>query len=885
MKHRSRTRTVLFASLVAALVVGVGVTWQTLGAAAEQAGTAKVPGNEWPPARPESTITGALTPDEALASFSVPPGYRVELVAAEPLVDTPILADFDADGRMWVIEMPGFLPDESGGDSKEPIDRVVVLEDTDDDGKMDKRTIFADKLAMPKAIKVLADGVLIGEPPNLWFMRDTNGDLKADTKEKLDHNYGRGANVEHDANSLMWAMDNVLYSSEHTWDLRWKHGKFESLPALNRGQWQIAQDDVGRVYRNVNDAPLFVDYTPARYFLRNPHNPRTRGLYESLIDQIDATVYPIRDTRGVNRGYRDEYFRADGSSIVIQGTSGPTIYRGDKYPENMRGTAFIADSPTNLVHQMTIVDDGSGRLTAKNTHPRGEFFASSDERSRPVHTYSAPDGTLYVIDMYRGVVQAGGIWSDYLTDYIRKNKLLLPVGYGRIWRVVYGTGPNTRGPKPALSKATPAQLVSTLSHANGWWRDTAQQLLIQRGDTSVTPALEKLAAGAPDPRTRLHALWTLEGLDQLTPPLVSTALADSSADVRASGIKLAERWLATPGHAIAAPVLKLAQDASWTVRRQFAASLGALPGDARIAPAVTVLSRDGNDPVVVDALVSGLRGVESRVLQQLIQTPSTPEPAEGVMMLSAALAKSGDVALVQLALDAATDAKRPAWQRRALLTGLSEGLPDPPLAGRAGGVRTPGLSAPGRDRAQVTPGKGVTLPGEPASLTKLAAGGGADADLAADLAARLQWTGKPAPAAPPLAPLTADEQKRYESGGALYASRCGGCHGAQGEGKGKLGAALANSKWVNAPAAFPIRILANGKEGPVGMMPPVVKQLSDEQIADVLTYIRRAWGNTGSPITAVEVRETRQGNVHDGVWTEEELSKLLQAATRGRGGQ
>ena len=531
----------------AAVVIAAvaGLSWQTLAA---QAGTAKVPGNVWPPKRAGSTITGPLTPEQALETLSVPPGYRVELVAAEPLVDSPILIDFDADGRMWVAEMPGFLPDESGRDSDKPIDRVVVLEDTDDDGKMDKRTVFAEGLAMPKGLKVLDNGgLVVGESPNLWYMRDTDGDLKADVKEKIADNYGRGNNVEHDANSVFWAMDNVMYSSEHTFDIRWKNGKFESLRTLNRGQWQIAQDDVGRIYRNVNDAPLFVDYTPARYFLRNPNNPRTRGLYESLIEQMDATVYPVRDTRGVNRGYRDEYFRADGSSIVIQGTSGPTIYRGDKYPESVRGHAFIADSTVNLVHEMTIVDDGSGRLTAKNTLPQGEFFASSDERCRPVHAYSAPDGTLYVIDMYRGVVQAGGIWSDYLTDYIRKNKMLLPVGYGRIWRVVYGNGPNARGPKPALSKATPAQLVSTLSHPNGWWRDTAQQLLVQRGDKSAVAALESLAASAPDRRTKLHALWTLDGVDAITPAVVTKALADPSSDVRAAAIRISERWLADAG--------------------------------------------------------------------------------------------------------------------------------------------------------------------------------------------------------------------------------------------------------------------------------------------------------------------------------------------------
>ena len=381
MTHRSRQR-ILTASVVTALVIGAGFTWQTLGATAEQAGTSKVPGNAWPPKRAGSANAAALTPEDAMATFSVPPGYHVELVVAEPMVDSPILMDFDADGRLWVVEMPGFLPDESGQDSKEPIDRIVVLEDTNDDGKMDKRTIFADKLDAPRAIKVLKDGVLIGIPPSLWLMRDTDGDLKADTREKVNDTYGRGSNIEHDANSLLWAMDNIIYSSEHTWDLKWKNGKFESLPTISKGQWQISQDDFGRVYKNTNDSPLFVDFTPARYFLRNPNNPRTRGLYESLLEQMDATVYPVRDTRGVNRGYRDELFRADGSSIVIQGTSGPTIYRGDKYPAGVRGDAFIADSTTNLVHQMKIVDDGQGRLTAKNAIPQGEFFASSDERCR-----------------------------------------------------------------------------------------------------------------------------------------------------------------------------------------------------------------------------------------------------------------------------------------------------------------------------------------------------------------------------------------------------------------------------------------------------------------------------------------------------------------------
>ena len=236
-------------------------------------GTAKVPGNIWQPTRKQMEKSVALSPEEEMKTFSMPPGFHVELVASDPMIESPILMDFDPDGRLWVLEMLTFLPDTSGRDSREPLNRVSVLEDTNGDGKMDKKTVFADNLAMPRALKVLEHGVLVGEPPNLWLLKDTDGDLKADTKELVANTYGNpNGGIEHNANSLFWAMDNVMYSSEHVWDLRLRDGKFDSLPALSRGQWLVSQDDAGRIYRNVNDSPLFVDYTPSRYFLRNPNN-------------------------------------------------------------------------------------------------------------------------------------------------------------------------------------------------------------------------------------------------------------------------------------------------------------------------------------------------------------------------------------------------------------------------------------------------------------------------------------------------------------------------------------------------------------------------------------------------------------------------------------
>jgi len=884
-----RRRIFLALSTTGVLGLGAAIVAQSQGVA----GTSTLPGNVWRPAKPEMPRSIALSPQEELKTFSVPPGFHVELVASEPLIDSPILMDFDSDGRLWVVEMPTFLPDTSGRDSKEPLDRVSVLEDTDGDGVMDKKTVFADKLSGPRALKVLEHGVLIGDPPNLWLMKDTDGDLKADTRELVTNTFGNpNGGIEHNANSLFWALDNVMYSSEHVWDVKWQNGKLESLPALSRGQWTVSQDDAGRIYRNVNDSPLFVDYTPSHYFLRNPNGVRTRGLYELLIEQQDATLYPVRSNRGVNRGYRDPFFRQDGSSIVIQGAGGPTIYRGDTYPKELQGNAFFPDSPTNLVHRLVVTNDGTGRLKSTNGYTRGEFLASSDERFRPASVFDGPDGNLYVVDMYRGVVQAGGLWTDYLTDYIKTHDLQLPVGKGRIWRVVYGNRPTRRPAPPALSKAASAQLVQTLSNPKGWWRDTAQRILVERGDTSVTPALKALTASAPDWRTKLHALWTLDGLNAIDVASVRKALTDANADVRASGIRLSERWLDKDAE-LRTAVIALIDDKNWNVRRQVAASLGAMPAADRVDPAVTVLTRDGADPIIVDAAVSSLNGVEAEVLAKVMQTKTAAAPAgapsDAVSMLAGAVAKSGDAAAVQRVIDVVVDASRPEWERIALLRGLDAGLPPLGAAGRGGrggrgggaGGGLPGLSAPG-GRVVVTPGRGVSLPAEPTALSALATSDGSLASLAKSVTAKLDWPGRPAPVVT-AAPLTAEQQKRFDAGAELYKNICMGCHQDDGRGKEKLGGNLVDSQFVNAPdPSSMIRVLLAGKEGQIGLMPPLGASLTDEQIASALTYIRRSWGHTAAPVDPMNVMELRaltKGRTKP--WTDQEL---LAAGRGGRGG-
>jgi mono/diheme cytochrome c family protein/glucose/arabinose dehydrogenase len=848
----------------------------------------------WPaPVQNVSSDSPVLTPEAELATFHLPPGYRAELVASEPMVIDPVAVDFDTEGRLWVVEMPGFMPDTSGTDSREPTGRVVVLEDDNDDGRMDRRTVFLDKLILPRAIKVLDKGVLVGEPPNLWLARDTSGDLKADTKDLVRNDYGRlEGNPEHNANSLHWGMDNIIYTSEHTYHLKLENGKFDVVPTPSRGQWGVGSDDAGRIYRNWNEQPLFVDVVPAKYFARNPNLARTRGLYEIMMDPSDMTVWPVRPTRGVNRGYRDGVLRPDGSLTTYVSAGTPVIYRGDRLPRDLYGDAFITESAGNLVHRLKIVDDGSGRLSARNAYARGEFFASTDERFRPVNLFSAPDGTLIVVDMYRGVIQDGQYWTEYLRDYIKTNRLELPVNLGRIWRVVHETTKRDR--KPALGKQTPQGLVTLLSHANGWHRDTAQRLLVERGEKSVAPALEQLAATSADWRTRLHAAWTLDGLGEIDEATVSRLVADRSADVRAAGIRLSERWLGQAGHPLQAVVIKLGDDPNWIVRRQVAASLGALPAGARVAPVAAMLTKYRTDPITVDAGISGLAGLEAEALEQILKdgiakTSTTAsgttqvalashEPSDHIAMLAAAIGRGRDAASVGRLVARATSGKEIAgWQAMAILEGLNTGLEGG--GGRGGG----GGGGGGRGGRGFAGASALALPEEPVGLTALKDRKNGLTPLATRLADRLTWPGKPAPVVT-VVPLTPAQQKQFAQGQEIYANLCVACHQPDGQGREKIAPSLVTSRYVLADPAIATRIVLSGKEGSVGLMPPLGATLSDEQVAAVLTYIRREWGHTASAVAAADVKEVRgMTSSRTRPWTEEEMSRLV-GGRGGRGG-
>ena len=813
-------------------------------------------------------------PIDALKSFAMPPGYAVELVAAEPLVQDPILMEFDGDGRLWVMELPGWAYNLSMENSLEPVNRLVVLDDSDNDGVFDKRTVFADKLVLPRAFKILAGGcALIGEPPTLWKACDTDGDLKADTKEKVADGFARLGVLEHGANGLFWGMDNLLVVSEHEWNVAYRAGQFVTVPGLRRGQWGVTQDDAGRIYRNVNTDPLFVDYVSPDYYARNPDLVRTRGLYENLVDQEKTNIWPAHPTFGLNRGYRREVFRADGTASYYGGVSSPLIYRGTRLPAEVQGMGFVADGATNIVHLLRLKDDGHGRLAAEDYYAKGEFLASTDVRFRPTALAGGPDGSFYIADMYRGVSQDGPLQTDYLRDYITKRGLARGTGHGRIYRVVHvgangATAPMPRDARPQMSRDTTTALVAHLSHPNGWWRDTAQQLLVQRADPKSLPLLAKLARDRKsDWRTRLHALWTLNGIGGMQPALALAAMVDARPELRAAGLRLAEPWLAKGDRKISKAALALAADANWQVRVQLAASLGALPAEQRTAPMIALLKTQGDDPVLVDAALSGLKGGEMAVLTALAGQAGAPR--EALAMLAGALAKRRDAGLGQL-VAMAGDAGQPAPVRSALLDGLALGL--------AGGVQAGGNAVAGGRAGGNIPGvtrqrgggNRFELASEPRGLAVLADGKDALAEPARKLLALVTWPGRPAP--PALPPRSASEEALFRRGQSIYVEQCSGCHQVQGQGQATVAPPLAGSKRVAANGDVPVRILTNGLEGKIGLMPPLGSAMSDEEVDAVLTYLRQSWGNTGTPLPPAAVKEWRLAFAHRTTpWSEKDI--------------
>lgn len=802
-----------------------------------------------PPVVGESAVAPVYTPEQSLAQLRLPDGYRAELVAAEPLVHDPVAVDFDADGRMYVVEMRAYMPNIRGEGEDRPIGRIVVLEDVDDDGRMDKSTVFLDSLVLPRAVKVLERGVLVAAPPNLFLARDTTGDLVADVTEIVRRDYGSlRSNPEHNANGLQWGIDNWLHNANWAGQLRVRDRDFAYRWTPSIGQWGVSADDYGRQFRNSNEDPLRASVIPTHYAARDSGGPRVRGIYDPLTPNV--AVWPARKTPAVNRGYRPQTLRPDSTLAHYTAAGSPTTFIGDRLPSELRRSVFVTESAGNLVGRFVVDEHPDGSLSARPAYERREFLASTDERFRPVNLASAPDGTLYVVDMYRGIIQHRVYITDYLAEKIKERGLDGPVGMGRVYRIVHSS--TRRGPRPLLSRATPGQLVAHLSHPNGWWRITAQRLIVERQLRSVASALRALFHSAPDDRTRLHALWTLEGLDSIDESIVIAAMADSSPHVRAAGMRVGEPLLAQ-SDAVRGALLRLIDDDAPIVRRQLAASIGELAEGARQEPLLRIALRHGSDPVVSDLVGGAVRGREIALLERLLAADATASvtapPAEAVRTLAARVARRRVTAPVERLIAWAVSRERPRWQRLAILEALSE-------SSGQGGRAT------------------IALLRRPDALLAVAAGrDSALADRARRTAQSLDWPQKAGGERAAVRPLTRAEQQRLAAGRTQYQTTCAACHHATGSGQTGLGKSLIRSPWVLGDPGRLVRIVQHGKEGEK-LMPPVGSSMTADELAAVLTYIRRSWGNDGTPVDPALVREVRGATTgRNRPWTDAELQR------------
>lgn len=815
-----------------------------------------------PPAPP-------LSPDEAMKTFRVAPGYRLELVAAEPLVQNPVFFEFDPDGRIWVVEYQGYMRDVQGSGEAEPVCRVVVLEDTDHDGRADKSTVFLDRLVMPRSFTFVKGGILLQEPPKVWFCEDTDGDLRCDRRTEVG-TLGVAGNPQHTANGLRYGIDNWLHSADVPARHRWVDGRLLTEPTVQRGQFGVSFDDSGRFVTCRESAALHMDLIPAEYIGRNRHLAQvtarggrgTSGVGVNVAPE-GQHVYPIRVTPAITLGARE--LREDGRLRTYTIASGACFYDGDQYPEDAYGNVFVPESGGHLIGRLRLTP--GIRPNATRFYPaEQEFLASTDERFRPVNARVGPDGALYVADLYRGIIEHVIFMVPWISDQIRDRRLDTGQGMGRIYRIVRTDRPIERRP-PQLGRAGTAELVRQLNAATGWWRLTAQRLLVEQRDPAAVPLLTALVRSGSTALGRLHALWTLDGLDRLEADTKFAALADPDERVRAAALRLCERGLTRAqvdtlrGH-----LARAAGDASERVRLQATLTASALPGAAAL-DLTTRLARSGEDPLFHVAALTGLQGREGEFLSRLLATSRAQSTAPAheralIGLVAQCGLESGVPGAAATLLDPLDDAAAPAWQRETVLEALVT------------------FAASTRGRAPR-----IALAGEPRGLVALARG--ADAARRQDAYRALELFTWPGVAAASLAgadvtPLTPAQRRRLEQGRETYAALCAACHQAHGGGLANVAPPLAGSDWVAGSPERLVRVVLHGLYGPVTVngqawnlaMPGLggAPGLDDEKIAGVLTYVRRAWGNTAEPVAPALVATVRnETGARTLPWTEDEL--------------
>jgi mono/diheme cytochrome c family protein len=477
-----------------------------------------------------------VSANEQKKSFVLQPGFHINPVLSEPQIREPAAIQFDGNGRMYVLELRSYMQDLDANGELLPTSRISRWEDLDNDGVYESGTVFLDSLVFPRFVVPFGPNSILSMESNedhVYKFTDTNNDGRADKKELFTSGLGRSGNVEHQTSFLTWTMDNWMYSTYNSKRIRWTPTGVIQEPSGNPwGQWGVTQDNYGQIWfqDGAGGVPQNFQF-PIVY-----GNFRVEG---GLKDGF-RIPYSLVQLEDFQPGMKE--VKPDGSLSNVTGSAGNDVFRGDRMPKDLVGD-YIYGEPVGRIVRRVVTEkvEGLSYLQNKYIDKESEFIQSTDPLFRPVDIATAPDGTLYIVDMYRGIIQEGE-WTQegsYLRTKIQQYQMDDIIGNGRIWRLSYeGMPRNTQ--KPRMYEETSSQLIKHLEHPNGWWRDMAQQILVLNQDKSIVPELAKMAKNSSNELARIHALWTLEGLGELKPDLVKNFTSDSNPKIRIQGLRASE---------------------------------------------------------------------------------------------------------------------------------------------------------------------------------------------------------------------------------------------------------------------------------------------------------------------------------------------------------
>jgi len=668
-----------------------------------------------PPQSPDFELPQPVIPADAQATIVVPRGFRIELVAAEPLVCDPIAMEFDENGVAYVIEVPPY--NEHGKPGARSRSAIARLEDTDGDGKFDSRVTFAE-LKYPTGLFCYDGGLFVGDPPDLLYLRDTDGDGQADERKVVLTGFGSAPAGESQLNSFRWGLDNRIHictgfdggevrpvhvvcsSADHKSQktagpslgnerkptpnndppardvrnrrilLEPRSGAFELTSG--GGQYGMSFDDWGRVFVCENSQPIQMIMYDDRYIERNPLMAAPEaavnigpGIHFKQVNRISGAESWRRIrlrllAEGVAVTDTYEWDRIPG---VFTSATGITIYRGNAWPDEFRGNAIIGEVANNIVYRALLRSNGV-TIKGERAGDQPEFLASTDTWFRPVQFAHGPDGNLYVIDMYRQLIE-GVQWIP--PEVLKEMEPTAGSDRGRIYRLVRDE--YSHRPIVPLNNLSTEKLVEALGHNNCWHRETAARLIYQRQDKAAIQPLRRMVRHSKSPLARLHAFYALDGLESLGPREILLGLADQHPRVREHAVRLAECLirprndfdLSEDAAAVRKRLIALTADPDIGVRYQLAFSLGYFTPVDRDAALLDLLRRDGADAwfrlAIQSSLAVGAADFVARVLKDdaLRSASHVEEFLSNLAMQVGRSRKRDDLATLVAAIDELED--------------------------------------------------------------------------------------------------------------------------------------------------------------------------------------------------------------------------------------